>query len=154
MQSTGGTDRREFIKRALYGILGLLGLGSLIAWLTVLSPRRAAVRALTYVPLLPEEEVPRQGVRKKELVYSVDGQERRGRVFVVAAAGGFSVLSAVCSHLGCLVNYNKAKQEFLCPCHGGRYDLAGKNIAGPPPAPLTKLPHRVENGMVLVGIRA
>ena len=148
-----GTNRREFIKKALYGILAFFGLGSLLAWLTVLAPRRRAERELTYVPLLPEDEVQRVGVRKKELVFTVAGQERRSRVFIVADPGGFSVLSAVCSHLGCLVNYNKGKKEFICPCHGGRYDLAGKNIAGPPPAPLTKLPHRIENGLVLVGVK-
>jgi Rieske Fe-S protein len=147
------TTRREFIKSALFGILLFLGGGFLFAWLTVLTSRRQAERELSYVPLVPEEEVPRRGVRKKELVYSVGGKERRSRVFIVATAERFVVLSAVCSHLGCLVNYNKEKQEFICPCHGGRYDLTGKNIAGPPPAPLTTLPHRIEHGVVLVGIR-
>ena len=64
-----------------------------------------------------------------------------------------TVLSATCSHLGCLVNYSKEKGEFLCPCHGGRYDLSGKNIAGPPPAPLGRIPAKIKNGMVLVGIK-
>jgi cytochrome b6-f complex iron-sulfur subunit len=148
------TNRREFIKKALYGILTFFGLGCLLSWLTVLAPQGDNERELTFVPLLPEDEIPRQGVRKKELVYAIAGKERRTRVFIVAAGGGFSVLSAVCSHLGCLVNYNKRKQEFLCPCHGGRYDLSGKNIAGPPPEPLTRLPHRINNGMLVVGIRA
>ena len=148
-----GPDRREFIKKALYGLIAFFGLGFALSWLAVLAPRRETARKLSFVPLLPEDEVPRQGVRKKELVYAVEGKERRTRVFIVAADGGFSVLSAVCSHLGCLVNYNKRKQEFLCPCHGGRYDLAGKNIAGPPPAPLTAFPVKVERGMVLVGVK-
>jgi cytochrome b6-f complex iron-sulfur subunit len=146
-------DRREFIKKALYGILAAIGGGVLLSWLTVLAPRREARKELLFVPLLPEHEVPRLGVRKTELVYRIGGKERRTRVFIVGESGGFSVLSAVCSHLGCMVNYNKRKKEFLCPCHGGRYDRSGKNTGGPPPAPLTKLPHRIENGMVLVGVK-
>ncbi len=145
--------RREFIKKALYGLFALLGLGWLFGSLWSLVPTRGPERTLAWFPLLPEDDVPRQGVRKAELVTTVAGKERKGRVFIVSSPDGFVVLSAVCSHLGCLVNYNKGKKEFQCPCHGGRYDLTGRNIAGPPPAPLTKLPYRIENGTVLVGVR-
>jgi len=92
-------------------------------------------------------------VKKSELSYAASGKERKARVFVVSSLRGLIVLSATCSHLGCLVNYHKEKAEFICPCHGGRYDLSGRNIAGPPPAPLHQLPVRIEHGMVLVGIR-
>ena len=147
------SDRREFIKKVLFGILALLGLGYLASWFAVLSPSRAKEQAITFVPLVPEDEVPRVGVKKAELSYLAGGRERKARVFIVSRIDGLTVFSAVCSHLGCLVNYHKGKKEFLCPCHGGRYDLSGRNIAGPPPAPLTELPHRVENGMVMVGVR-
>lgn len=146
-------DRREFIKRALYGILALFGLGSLLAGIRLLVPAARRDREVRWFPLLSEDEAPRRGVRKLELVHSAGGRERRDRVFVVASGGGLTVLSAVCSHLGCLVTYHREKKEFLCPCHGGRYDLAGRNIAGPPPAPLTTLPHRIEKGMVMVGVK-
>ncbi len=145
--------RREFIKKALYGLFALLGLSWFFGILRSLAPTRGQERTLAWFPLLPEDDVPRQGVRKAELVTTVAGKERKGRVFIVSSPDGFVVLSAVCSHLGCLVNYNKGKKEFQCPCHGGRYDLTGRNIAGPPPAPLTKLPYRIEKGMVMVGVR-
>ena len=146
-------SRRTFIKRALYGLFGLLGLGWVLAGVRSLTPAGGPQRELAWFPLLSEDDVPRKGVRRAELVYAVSGRERKGRVFIVADAEGFIVLSAVCSHLGCLVNYNKGKKEFLCPCHGGRYDINGKNIAGPPPRPLTKLPVRIEKGTVIVGVR-
>jgi len=146
-------SRREFIKKALYGLFALFGFAAAVAGLKVLAPTGGRDRALAWFPLVPEEEAPRSGVRKAELAYTVAGKERKARVFIVSATTGITVLSAVCSHLGCLVNYNKEKKEFLCPCHSGRYDLAGRNIAGPPPAPLTQLPHRIENGMVMVGVK-
>jgi len=146
-------SRREFIKKALYGLLTLLGLGPLAAGLKVLAPSTRMDKELAWYPLLSEDDVPRSGVRKAELVYSVAGKERKARVFVVASSEGMAVLSAVCSHLGCLVNYRKETREFVCPCHGGKYDLSGGNIEGPPPAPLTKYPVEVKNGMVMVGVR-
>jgi cytochrome b6-f complex iron-sulfur subunit len=145
--------RRTFIKRALYGLFALLGIGSLLAGLRILAPAGRKDKELAWFPLATEDEVPRSGVKKAELVYAVAGKERKARVFIVSSPDKLTVLSAVCSHLGCLVNYRKETREFICPCHGGRYDIAGKNIAGPPPMPLTAYPVEVKNGMVRVGIK-
>lgn len=146
-------DRRQFIKRSVFSILALLGLGFLIPGLKVCSPLNNDERSLAFFPLMPEDDIPHLGVKKAELSFAAAGKERKTRVFVVATADGPIVLSATCSHLGCLVNYSKEKREFVCPCHGGRYDLAGKNIAGPPPAPLSRLPIRVENNKLMVGVK-
>jgi cytochrome b6-f complex iron-sulfur subunit len=146
--------RRDFIARALYGLLLMLGLGFLVPAVRIFSPLRGTAGRLVFFPLLLEDELPRAGVKKMELRYLTSGKERTVRLFIVAAAEGLTILSATCSHLGCLVNYHRSKKEFICPCHGGRYDLAGNNIAGPPPAPLTRLPSKIENNMVMVGIKA
>lgn len=50
--------------------------------------------------------------------------------------GEYKSLSAVCTHLGCTVQYQPETQQIWCPCHNGRYDLDGRNIQGPPPRPL------------------
>jgi len=50
------------------------------------------------------------------------------------------------------VNYRKETREFVCPCHGGKYDIAGRNIAAAA-APLTGLPVQVKDGIVLVGVK-
>jgi len=147
------TNRREFIKKALYTILTLLGLVYLSSLFRTLSVSRKGEKGLAFFPLLAEDAVPRSGVKRAELSYAIAETERKMRVFIVVTGGGMTVFSAVCSHLGCLVNYHKEKREFICPCHGGKYDLSGNNIAGPPPAPLTKLPHKIEQGMVLVGMK-
>jgi len=146
-------SRRDFITKALYGVFALLGLGSLFAGLRVLTPWGRRNKELAWFTLLAEEEVPRSGVKKTELVFTVAGKERKARVFIVSSPDRLTVLSAVCSHLGCLVNYRKESREFVCPCHGGKYDIAGKNIAGPPPIPLTAYPVEVRNGMVMVGVK-
>jgi cytochrome b6-f complex iron-sulfur subunit len=147
------TSRREFIKKALFGVLVLLGLGFLVPAIKLFAPVSSRDKELAYFPLLAEEEIPRIGVKKAELTFAVLGKERKARVFVVASSEGPEVFSAVCSHLGCLVSYHKEKQEFVCPCHGGKYDLTGRNIFGPPPAPLTRFPLRIQDGMLLVGVK-
>lgn len=147
------TSRREFIKKALFGLFALLGLGALYAGLRALAPAGRQDKGLAWFPLAAEDDVPRAGVKKAELVYTAAGKERKARIFIVASPGKIAVLSAVCSHLGCLVNYRKETREFVCPCHGGKYDISGRNIEGPPPAPLTNYPVEIKDGMVMVGVK-
>jgi cytochrome b6-f complex iron-sulfur subunit len=62
----------------------------------------------------------------------------KNNVIVVNYNGSFVALSDICTHQGCRVNYNSNVHEFICPCHGGTYNINGNVIAGPPPAPLKK----------------
>lgn len=60
-------------------------------------------------------------------------------------------LDAVCTHMGCTVAYDPAKDMVHCACHGGTYDAhTGENISGPPPRPLTKYDVAVSQGAVLI----
>ncbi len=45
-------------------------------------------------------------------------------------------INAVCTHLGCVVPWNRAAGKFMCPCHGSQYDATGKVIRGPAPQSL------------------
>lgn len=49
---------------------------------------------------------------------------------------GFHVVSAVCTHLGCTVQYFKSDDRFHCPCHGSIYQANGTVVHGPAPKPL------------------
>jgi cytochrome b6-f complex iron-sulfur subunit len=69
-------------------------------------------------------------------------------VIVVRTSGGFRAFSAVCTHLGCLVEWNEGHREFDCPCHAARFDSEGKVIGGPAPRPLRALTARVVQGKV------
>ena len=58
------------------------------------------------------------------------------RVFVVREDAGFHVISAVCTHLGCTVQWKADERRFDCPCHGSRFHADGSVIGGPAPRPL------------------
>jgi thiosulfate dehydrogenase [quinone] large subunit len=47
------------------------------------------------------------------------------------SAGQFAAFSAVCPHAGCQVQYARSADEFVCPCHGARFDGTGTLLEGP-----------------------
>ena len=51
-------------------------------------------------------------------------------------SGELKALSAVCTHLACIVHFNTAEKSWDCPCHGSRFDLDGTVIQGPATKPL------------------
>ena len=50
--------------------------------------------------------------------------------------GSLRGLSAVCTHLACIVHWNNAERSWDCPCHGSRFDLDGNVLQGPAVRPL------------------
>jgi Rieske Fe-S protein len=65
-------------------------------------------------------------------------------------SGHIEVLSSICPHLGCPLNWHPDRAEFVCPCHGGVFDATGRYRAGPPPRSMDPLEHRVVSGRLLV----
>ena len=40
-------------------------------------------------------------------------------------------VSKVCSHMGCMVDYDKNKNKLICPCHGSEFEINGTVTEGP-----------------------
>jgi len=70
---------------------------------------------------------------------------------VKLAGGAVVVRSAVCTHLGCIVQWQKERGQFLCPCHAGLFGIDGRVLSGPPPKPLEAIPFTIADGVARVG---
>ena len=66
------------------------------------------------------------------------------------ATGKLSVLSAVCPHLGCSVQWQDAKNAFVCPCHSAQYESNGTKTGGPAPRGMDTLDSKIVNGRLMV----
>ena len=64
---------------------------------------------------------------------------------------GFIALSRVCTHLGCLVGYDKFNHKLVCPCHAGEFDLEGNVLSGPATKPLQRFPLKITADRITVG---
>jgi quinol---cytochrome c reductase iron-sulfur subunit, bacillus type len=65
----------------------------------------------------------------------------------------YIAVSSRCAHLGCPVRWVDAAERFICPCHGGVYNLLGVPVGGPPVRPLDRFYTRVVGEEVQVGPR-
>jgi cytochrome b6-f complex iron-sulfur subunit len=106
---------------------------------------RAPLRTRFTEVKIPEEKMPapggalmfRFGSRPTMLIHHKDGT--------------MVCLTAVCTHLGCTVQYQPEQEHIHCACHGGVYDArTGANISGPPPKPLQRFNVERANGEILI----
>jgi len=144
-------ERRDLLKRVIRVFFALLLL-ALPAAVVSLYPSRLRRRTLHYVYLMDDDELPRKGVKRINYQYTLDDRTVTNRVFLAVTGRGLIAFSPVCTHLGCFINWDSLRLEFICPCHGGKYALSGEVIAGPPPRPLTELPLRISEGKVYLGV--
>ena len=57
---------------------------------------------------------------------------------------GLVALYKVCTHLGCLYNWNSQEIKYICPCHGSQFEKIGEYILGPAPRSLDHFVIRIE----------
>lgn len=124
-------SRRGFITGLIYG-----SLGSLLAFLTY--PVTRFLFHKKELPLPKAVTVAHSDLEKiapNSAVYFQYGY--LPGILLKTESGELRAFSAKCTHLDCNVKYLPQTKNFLCACHEGYFDDTGKNIAGPPPSPLS-----------------
>jgi cytochrome b6-f complex iron-sulfur subunit len=72
-------------------------------------------------------------------------------IVVRTEQGGVKAFSAICTHLGCIVEWDDSRKIILCPCHDGRFNpVNGGIISGPQPSPLPEHAVAVEGDTIYV----
>ena len=99
---------------------------------------------LTLEPTIAEAGKTTVYVRKFNPAIDTDRYDR---------AAKFIAITDRCAHLGCPVRWVDAAERFICPCHGGVYDLLGRPVSGPPVRPLDRFYTRVVGNQVQLGPR-
>jgi len=142
-EKESSVSRRRFIAASAAGAIGL-GLAGAAFWpiWEYLSPQSAEGEKVQVT--IPRSQL---GIGQAHFF------QYRGRPAVVfqVKPGEFIALSAICTHLGCIVNWRPEEQIFLCPCHAGKFSLTGEVLAGPPPRSLPPYPVTVKGNEIVIG---
>ncbi|MFQ5670079.1 MAG: ubiquinol-cytochrome c reductase iron-sulfur subunit [Acidobacteriota bacterium] len=139
----GSVPRRRFLDGFLWSSLAALSGAVFYPVARFLSP-----------PRIPE------AVTSRVLAGKVSGMPKAGwkifpfgsepGILIRMGNGEFRAFSATCTHLECTVQFDRDAKRIWCACHNGWYDLAGRNVAGPPPRPLTAYQVQVSGDDIFV----
>ena len=139
-------DRRDFLTTLSKAFVGIWVAGGALALASYLKPpERSEVSSERNVRVGKLEDLRigdgvlvRHGI-KPFLVIRLDATK------VIA-------LSAVCTHMRCILDFDRTRRAIVCPCHDGHFDLNGNVVSGPPPAPLPSYEVLTRGGEVYVRV--
>jgi Rieske Fe-S protein len=132
-------------------------LGRENAWEKLYDPARKSIKAApdfikentNFVGHMVKDWVKPSEVDSVDAIHPGEGAILRKGAAKVAVyrdeKGQLHERSAVCTHLGCIVQWNSGEKSWDCPCHGSRFDCEGRILNGPAITPLAaeqKTTHR------------
>jgi Rieske Fe-S protein len=150
------TSRRSFLVRIIQGVHATMGLTlAFIFGRAVIAPSFER-RSQTWLSagdarMLADREPATVTLRVSRPDGATEFIDRRV-VYLIKTGDQVKALDSTCTHLGCRTRFNPETRQIECPCHGGVYDLDGRVVAGPPPAPLNTLVTKIEAGRVMVQV--
>ena len=132
-------DRRTILKRAIYGLTALFGgLLGIPAVAFLLDPRNRVaqdnefktVARFSDLPVGQPQQVVIRAIRRD--AWTLHPDEVIGRVWLARREGDeIDAFTTSCPHLGCSVNFENKEKLFICPCHGGTFDVRGQRVERP-----------------------
>ncbi|UWX57939.1 Rieske 2Fe-2S domain-containing protein [Chlorobaculum sp. MV4-Y] len=137
-------ERRGFLHKIVGGVGAIVAVSALYPVVKYIIPPVKKIKIVNSMTVGKASEVP-NGTGK---IY----QFNEDKVIVVNHGGNLTAVSAVCTHLGCLVHWDEAADQLACPCHGAKYTQTGQIISGPQPLPLKQYQAKVEGDSIVVSI--
>lgn len=155
-------SRRQFLSYTLTGVGGFMAAGMLMPMIRfAVDPVLKAdgggdfIATKQKISEITDEPVRVDFTFKQKDAWYESEVTKTAWVFKEKGTNQIVALSPVCKHLGCTVNWNTDEahpNQFFCPCHYGRYEKDGTNIAGTPPtAPLDEYPYKEKDGYLYLG---
>lgn len=129
--------RRGFLRAIFYLTLLLFGIILFYPLITYLLYKEQKTLKVTFHP---DEQLLRVNFKKG--------------AYLIKDGHGWYALSAHCTHLGCIINFDSKTGQFHCPCHGSAFDISGKRIAGPAKQALSRLPLKsMDSGNIIATVK-
>jgi Rieske Fe-S protein len=141
---TAKPTRRSFVDWVLGTSLGGFVLAVLYPAGRYLVPPEAGESSTSSVTLSisPDDIAPNEG--------QIFKFGSRPGIILRTPEGELRAFTAICTHLQCTVQYRGDLRHIWCACHNGHFDLNGRNIQGPPPAPLDAYVVNVRDDRIVV----
>lgn len=142
----GSLNRRKFVVAAGNGAIAIAALGSIGVTLDFLAPK--------VLLELPKRFVIGMLATMQPNSVTFDAEHRL--IVFRDKQGYFYALSAVCTHLGCIVEWKETgipghpEGVIACPCHGSIFNKTGDVIRGPAPRSLDRFKLYLEDNKVIV----
>lgn len=158
--SNNRVSRRQFLSYTLTGVGGFMAAGMLMPMVRfALDPVLQQHDSGDFVPTSQKiADLTETPVKVDFTFEQVDAWYKAdvtNTAWVYKDGDKIVAISPVCKHLGCMVDWEHKdghKNQFYCPCHAGRYEKNGANIAGTPPlGPLDEYEVQEKDGYLLLG---
>jgi cytochrome b6-f complex iron-sulfur subunit len=143
-EEEGDVRRRDLLERGLIAGAVIWAAGIAIPSGMYLWPAGSSGPTRRFIEVDPESLPPGTG--------RVLGGNGQPILLLRLKNGQFRALSAVCTHLGCIVHWNAGQQAIQCPCHAGVFTPEGNVVSGPPSRPLAAYPTQLVNGRLRIQV--
>lgn len=122
------SHRRDFLGKVIFGWFFVTLLPAIYGIVEYIIPPKARERTKEHLRIAKFSDIP---INSSKIV-----KFNEKPIILINFDGQVKAHSAVCTHLGCIVQYVPDNKQFICNCHGSIFDASGINVSGPASRPL------------------
>ncbi len=72
-------------------------------------------------------------------------------IYIFKYGTEIKVFDAHCTHMGCIIHFDRQNSVFNCPCHKSRFDIGGTKLRGPAKRDLDTISYKIKNKTLQIG---